>query len=164
MAALITFTSEALYDSVYQLVLCVWGLPPDPRRRRLTGVRVSLGMACAAPVSGHGKPSSRSTHWSLFHSSNLHSSYAITTSSAVIIDAKRRLRSISWINNERRRADRVQQSSRIARRQTLAEMRRSVARRLAPFDSPIGFHHRNLTRSPCLGEELDRAGLALLTP
>ena len=85
-AALITFTSEALYDSLYQLVRCVWGLPPDPRRRRLADVRV--------PFIGYGVRCACLRAWRVFllfgdlHSSEVHSSYANTTSSAVIIDAQ----------------------------------------------------------------------------
>lgn len=109
-AALITFTSEALYDSLYQLVRCVWGLPPDPRRRRLADVRVPLGMACAAPVSGHGESSfsleifipPRCIPATPIQRPPQSSSTPRMTPQIDLMD-----------NNERRRADRVQQSSRI---------------------------------------------------
>jgi hypothetical protein len=58
-------------------------------------------------------------------------------------------------DSERPRADRVKVNFKIARRQTLAEMRcRSggVARPLAALSCSIGFHHRNLTRSARLGD------------
>lgn len=126
--------------------------------------RDGVRCACACLRARQVFSQSSTTHWGLFippryafqlrHSNALHSQQRPNDAS----------RSISWVNDERRRADRVQQSSRIARRQTLAEMRRSVARRLAPFDSPIGFHHRNLTRSACLGKSWTCAGLGLLTP
>jgi hypothetical protein len=58
-------------------------------------------------------------------------------------------------DSERHGADRVKVKFKIARRQTMAEMRcrsGAVARPLAALSGSIGFHHRNLTRSARLGD------------
>jgi hypothetical protein len=58
-------------------------------------------------------------------------------------------------DSERHHADRVKVKFKIARRQTMAEMRcrsGAVARPLAALSGSIGFHHRNLTRSARLGD------------